>query len=452
MSFALLPTETLSCILTDPSFSDQTISFGEESMEVNKTVLAASSTYFHSLWFLEFGDKHDNPIDFSHLPGSSATFFSFIKSFYGKPFTLTDSYAYHFFYLIHYFQVNKLIDQFENHLNTHLVTWAWLKPFIKEANERNDLRALEFIGPFFSKIDDLLIDDVMEITTKGFKTLVKYCTSTQSLSWFIKSMVNSILNQNFDLNEVSEILNSCSVEALSLPQWKEYLFVPLKHVEELETELMKFSYTIVNDCCVDALVNENSVLKDENYKTIQEISKLQQEIEQLKKTASETQPVPKHIKMSQTRKSSLLQVSDDRKRVVLVERRHFHEEVNILGEDPLLPGYVYTWKLRYQGTSNSLFVGVIDESKFSGGGSCYENAHCVYNNNYVYGCLSGNRTKWKTGELLEINVNLINFTLTIKSVSNSSINLTGTLPRLSSGNYFPFASLYWSDHELEIVE
>ncbi|KAL0251258.1 hypothetical protein GEMRC1_000471 [Eukaryota sp. GEM-RC1] len=258
---------------SDPSFSDQTISFGEESIEVNKTVLAASSTYFHSLWFLEFGDKHDNPIDFSHLPGNPST----------ESHSLSDSNAYHFFYLIHYFQVNKLIDQFENHLKTHLMTWAWLKPFIKEANERNDLRALEFVGPLFSKIDAILIDDVMAISTEGYKTLVKYCTSTQSLSWFIKSMVSSILNQNFDLNEIPNILNSCSVEALSLQQWKEYLFAPLKHVKELETELMNFSYTRVNDRCVDSLSKENSDLKQENSKIKREIAELQREIEKLKR-------------------------------------------------------------------------------------------------------------------------------------------------------------------------
>ncbi|KAL0250992.1 hypothetical protein GEMRC1_000206 [Eukaryota sp. GEM-RC1] len=430
MSLSLLPAETLSCILTDPSFSDQTISFGEESIEVNKTVLAASSSYFHSLWFLEFGDKLDNPIDFSHL----------------GPFTLTDSNVYHFFYLIHYFQVNKLIDQFEKHLNTHLVTWAWLKPFIEEANERNDLRALEFVGPFFSKIDDLVIDDVMAITTEGFQSLVKYCTSSQSLSWFIKSLVSSIINQNFDLNVVPNILNSCSVEALSLQQWKEYLFVPLKHVKELETELMKFSFKRVNVRCVDFLLKENSDL-------VSEIAKLQSHIQQLKKSASETQLAPKHIKMSQTRKSSLLQVSDDRKRVVLVETRHFHGEANILGEDPLLPGNVYTWKVRYQGTTEALFVGVIDESKFRVDGDCYRNAHGVFNGRgNFFGCLSGNNTRWNLGELLEINANLINYTLTIKSVSNSSLNVTGTLPRLSRGHYYIFASMCYDDHGLEIVE
>ncbi|KAL0249107.1 hypothetical protein GEMRC1_004341 [Eukaryota sp. GEM-RC1] len=184
MTSSLVPAEILTIILSEFSFSNQTISFGIDSMEETKSVHAAY--------------KNENPIDFSHLPVTSDTFFSFIRSFYGKSFILNETNTYHFYCLIHYFQVDQLIDQFETHLNTHLVTWAWLKPFIKEADEGNDLRALDFVGPFLSKIDDLLIDDVMAITTEGFEVLSQSCTLAQSLSWFIKSMVNFILNQNSD--------------------------------------------------------------------------------------------------------------------------------------------------------------------------------------------------------------------------------------------------------------
>ncbi|KAL0251000.1 hypothetical protein GEMRC1_000214 [Eukaryota sp. GEM-RC1] len=510
MSFSLPPAETLSIILDEPSLCNQTITFGEESIEVNKFILAAHSTYFRSLWFLEFGDRDENPIDFSHLPVDSNNFLAFIKSFFGRSFTLDENNAYDFYYLVHYFQVDKLIVQVENHLNTNLMTWAWLKPFIKEADERNDLRALEFVGPFFSKIDDLVIDDVMEITTEGLQTLSKYCTSTQSQSWFVKSIVESILNQCFDLNEFLNVLNSCSIEAFSFQQWDEFLFVPLKDVEELEADLMKFLFTRVKNLYFDSLVKknselttknsdlesnnsdlnslttdltteihdlkaENSSLKENNSDLSMKISslttdiqnltaaksneivKLQQEIEQLKKTTTETQavsqsdPQSKVIRFSTTQKHSQLQVSGDRKRVVFGSGDRVVR--NILGEDPLLPGNVYTWKLRYQGSTQSLCVGVIDESKFSVGGSCYQNAHCFHNyDSDVWGCLSGNKTKWNPGELLEISVNLINYTITVKSVSNSSINLTGTLPRLSSGNYYPYARFFYSDHVLEIVE
>ncbi|KAL0250910.1 hypothetical protein GEMRC1_000124 [Eukaryota sp. GEM-RC1] len=508
MSFSLPPAETLAIILDEPSLCNQTITFGGESIDVNKSVLAAHSAYFRSLWFLEFGDKLVDPIDFSHLPVDSDTFFAFIKSFFGKSFTLNESNAYNFFYLVHYFQVDKLIAHVENHLNTHLVTWAWLKPFIKEADKRNDLRALEFVGPFFSKIDDLLIDDVMAITTEGFKTLVKYCTATQSQSWFIKSMVESTLNQSFDLNELLNILNSCSIEAFCFQQWDELLFVPLKDVEELEADLMKFLFTKVKNLYFDSLVKEVCELKTEvselttkindlennnsdlnsittdlttevqvlkteisglskevhdskaenshlkttnsdlslqisslnttNSNSLNEIIKLQQEIEQLKGQLHKL-----------NRNHSQLQVSGDKKRVVVGSGDHVFG--NILGEVPLLPGNVYTWKLRYQGDSGMLFIGVIDESKFRVDSGSSSKAHC-FENDAVCGCLSGNTSPWNPGELLEINVNLVNHTLTIKSVSNSSINLTGTLPKLISGNYYPYAWLFHRNHVLEIVE
>ncbi|KAL0251697.1 hypothetical protein GEMRC1_000909 [Eukaryota sp. GEM-RC1] len=155
------------------------------------------------------------------------------------------------------------------------MTWAWLKPFIKEADERNDLRALEFVGPFFSKIDDILIDDVMAITTEGFKSLVKYCTSTQSLSWFIKSMVESILTQSFDLNQFLHILKYCSIEAFSFQQWDEFLFVPLKDVEELEVDLMKFLFTRVKNLYFDSLVKENCDLQEENSELKTKVSEVE---------------------------------------------------------------------------------------------------------------------------------------------------------------------------------
>ncbi|KAL0249613.1 hypothetical protein GEMRC1_004843 [Eukaryota sp. GEM-RC1] len=239
VSFSLPPAETLTIILDEPSFSNQTISFGEESVEVNKFVLAAHSTYFRSLWFLD-----------------SLNFFSFIKSFYGQSFILNENNAYDFYYLTHYFQVDKLVGHVETHLKTHLVTWAWLKPFIKAADERNDLRALEFVGPSVPKLTDFLIDDVMAITDEGLKLLSNYCTSTQSQLWFIQSLVKSFLNQSLDGDQFSNILSTFPVESLSFKQWDEFLFVPLNDVKELETLLMKFLFTRLKNVCVTSLVTE----------------------------------------------------------------------------------------------------------------------------------------------------------------------------------------------------
>ncbi|KAL0250826.1 hypothetical protein GEMRC1_000040 [Eukaryota sp. GEM-RC1] len=146
-----------------------------------------------------------------------------------------------------------------------------------------------------------------------------------------------------------------------------------------------------------------------------------------------------------------MQVSEDRKRVVYGSL-DFGGARHILGENPLLPRNDYTWKLRYQGDTNGPWVGVIDESKFNVEGGCRVDTYCIANAGFVSGGLSGYKAKWNPGELLEINVNLTDFTITIKSVSNSTFLLTGTLPRLRCGNYYLYALLSYSDHELEIVE
>ncbi|KAL0242896.1 hypothetical protein GEMRC1_005459 [Eukaryota sp. GEM-RC1] len=260
---------------------------------------------------------------------------------------------------------------------------------------------------------------------------------------------DSLVKENVDLNiQNSELTTKCSdLESNN------------SDLNTLTTDLTTENHLLKTTISVLETNNAGLTTDIQNLTATKsnEIAKLKQENEQLKKTITETQvvsqsvPQSKVIRFSPIKKHSELQVSRDRKRVVVGSGSYGHR--NILAEDPLLPGNVYTWKLRHQGTTNSLIVGVIDESKFSVEGACFGSAHCFCNNGYnVWGCLSGNKTQWNPCELLEINVNLINHTLTIKSVSNSSINLTGTLPRLSSGNYYPYAFMYHSDHVLEIIE
>ncbi|KAL0251278.1 hypothetical protein GEMRC1_000491 [Eukaryota sp. GEM-RC1] len=406
-------------------------------MTVNKAILATHSTYFRNLWFLEFGDKHKNPVDFSHLPVDCAHFCSFIESFYGKPFPLNESNVYELFYLAHYFLVDKMIEQVATHLKTHSINWAWLNPFIAEASKRNDLRALQFIAPFLPTVSDLSTDDIMNLSTAGFKTMAKYCTSKQSLSWFIGSIVESIHNQDFDLNEFSIILNSCPIGALSSQHWDEFLFVPLQEVEELEDDLKTFWCSRVKQLTKDELHKQKRV------------------IDELKTNLTEIQTIyqSKTNRFSQTRKHWDLEVSQHNQRVAVATGSGGCIVKNILGEDPLIPGMIYNWKLRYQGYISGLVVGVIDESRFDTGGHCSANAHCFYNNGSVCGCLSGDHQQWKPNELLQVNVNLIDYTITIKTMGISTIRLSGYLPRLRSGHYYySYARLCFPNHVLEMVE
>ncbi|KAL0252221.1 hypothetical protein GEMRC1_001433 [Eukaryota sp. GEM-RC1] len=248
------------------------------------------------------------------------------------------------------------------------------------------------------------------------------------------------------MNPLESRITTLSNRVSSLQSEKE---LELSQTQELFQNLNEMSMKI------NSITTDIQKLTTTNSYSLNEISKLKTEVEEIKNPVTETQlvsqsaPQSKKIRFSQTRKHSQLQVSGNGKRVVHV---NCNGHTNILGEDPLLPGNVYSWKLRYQGNTTALVVGVIDESKFRVDVKCEQNAHGCRNNRSVYGCLSGNTSQWNPGELLEVSVNLINYTLSINSVSSSSINLTGTLTRLSSGNYFPYALLFCCDHVLEIVE
>ncbi|KAL0251753.1 hypothetical protein GEMRC1_000965 [Eukaryota sp. GEM-RC1] len=234
----------------------------------------------------------------------------------------------------------------------------------------------------------------------------------------------------------------------------------LRNVEIENSRLKVENSKIVNDITnlqkeIERLTKvENQIhqLKTANSKIVNDINNLTGETERSNRGIRYSKPVPqsKMIKFCHTRKHSDLQLSKVRKSVVVEGAGGVNR--NILGEHPLLPGNLYTWKLRYQGNTQGLWVGVIDESKFSVDGRCFGNGRCFYNDNAVCGGLSGNKCEWQPGDLLQINVDLIDYTITIKSLSNSSIDLTGTLPRLSSGHYYPYAFLWYSDLELEIVQ
>ncbi|KAL0248902.1 hypothetical protein GEMRC1_004136 [Eukaryota sp. GEM-RC1] len=157
------------------------------------------------------------------------------------------------------------------------------------------------------------------------------------------------------------------------------------------------------------------------------------------------------IRFSQVRKNAQLQVSKAGKRVAVDASGSWYR--NILGEEPLLPGNVYTWKLRFEGDDKHIVVGVIDESKFGSDVCCYAKAHTFHScGGHVFGGLSGNKAQWNRDEELEITANLIDETLTIQSLSSSSIDLSGPLPKLNNGNYYPYFFMRNSDQVLEIVE
>ncbi|KAL0209814.1 hypothetical protein P9112_009898 [Eukaryota sp. TZLM1-RC] len=127
----------------------------------------------------------------------------------------------------------------------------------------------------------------------------------------------------------------------------------------------------------------------------------------------------------------------------------------IRGDEPLKHGSVHKWRVSYQGGNQGgnqgLVIGVIAGKKF------YSSRISSFD---VYGCFnggiplntSGTCTKWEEGDVIEITVDLVNYTINLKEVGSGYIDFNGELPRLDGDSYYPYCSLLYPDQKLYIVE
>ncbi|KAL0238065.1 hypothetical protein GEMRC1_012539 [Eukaryota sp. GEM-RC1] len=418
MNFSISAEETLSALLEEQSITDNTLIFDDQSISVNKDVLAINSIYFKSLWYLDFSDKQENPLDFSHLKVQSSSFISFFKAFYSQLVDISPSNCHDFFYLAHYFQVPKLIDPIESIIKKNFSNWSWFKEFLSQSNRKSDLRAVQFAGPYVSQVSDLVVDDVIELSFDCFLELASHCTDNQSQSWLIKSLVSAILSSSFDLDELHLILSNLSVELLSFNEWNNYLFKPLEEVKEVELQLMEFFYKKMKSFCFDSLSRKVEELT-------KEVEDLKKENSKLKETAvvEEKSRGSDCLRFSSSLKGSGLSLSRNGKRVGMTSGSGFH---NIRGDQPLLDGNVYNFTAEMSG-GTSTAIGIIEEGKFKNEGEIYLSGHVCFNHGYTRGCLAG-QTQSLSGTF-DVTIDLVNYTISIGSIS-------GNLPRPSSGNYY----------------
>ncbi|KAL0251563.1 hypothetical protein GEMRC1_000776 [Eukaryota sp. GEM-RC1] len=312
------------------------------------------------------------------------------------------------------------------------------------------------------------LEDIYESLNKLSKEFPKDCKSIEEkTNYHVDDRSSTDLeNLNKQKSQLSDRVLSLQSEIFDKSRElseSQQLSTNLKNIiSKLELELKSMVHESVFSSVNNQLASikqKNSEIDAENSRLKDQLTQLSRDLEQensslsMQGTSTEVSssvPQSNLINFFRTRRYSLFQAIG-RKTTASVEPNSGYK--NILGEDPLLPGNEYTWKLRYRGRDRYLFVGVIDESKFKVDGYwSWEWAHCFENDgDRIRGCLSGIKNKWNAGELLEISANLITYTLTIKTVGSPYINLTGTLPRLRSGNYYPFALLGKSDHVLQVV-
>ncbi|KAL0233325.1 hypothetical protein GEMRC1_012070 [Eukaryota sp. GEM-RC1] len=434
MSISQSATETLANINRDHLLTNQTLSFGGQSINVNKSVIAANSRHFRNLWFASQNVKAENPLDLSDLDIDGTSFFDFVRSLCGIEVNVTDTNAYQLYYLAYRFQVSNMINKLESLLPICFKDWTFFKKFLLEVDDRKDFDALEFLGIHIDSVRDISLDDIPHLRTQTLMLIAKHCRSNQAQAWFIKCVVELYHVEEITVTKFSDLLDLATIKALSFQEWELYLFHPLEKFAELKTFLMEFHFSKMKKHIYDELLLENQQLKSmlhtQSPPPVVGKSRRHQamsgSLPPLKQSKSErSSSVEVHdILFSNVLIHPDLQVSDNQKKAFFCNSSG---SKHLLGAEPLSPGYVYKWRMASSTHLSGIAMGVIERSLFDADDrNCSRDAHCYGAEGHKNGCLKGNCSKWKRGTVIGITVDLIEYTLVIRSVNNRTISLLVT--------------------------
>ncbi|KAL0244365.1 hypothetical protein GEMRC1_008449 [Eukaryota sp. GEM-RC1] len=212
---------------------------------------------------MEFGDRFENPLDFSHLPISSESFSAFISSFFGHTIDLTSSSVYDVFYLATYFQCDHLKTTLMEILPSKMTNWDWCSKFLTKCVEQEDLRGLLFVGDFIREVDNICQKSEFVFPFVFLQSLLEFCTSSSSFKWFLKSLVASVKSEIINSEELSEILTLVDVNLLTFKDWDELFSNPLENISNLEELLMKFHFKQLRPILFETIISENFTLKEQ---------------------------------------------------------------------------------------------------------------------------------------------------------------------------------------------
>ncbi|KAL0251085.1 hypothetical protein GEMRC1_000299 [Eukaryota sp. GEM-RC1] len=207
-----------------------------------KGILATNSKFFANLWYLEFKDKDENPLDLSDLPVTIDSLTSILRGFYDLPFTVTKVNAYDLFYLSHYFQADKIPELLCSVLKKKFQSWDWVVNFIVGADKLEDKRALEYVGPHLNEFKTDCDYELPLLSPSSLSVLLPFCSTSVSHRFYVKCLVMSYVENQLDKERLYEFLNSMNVELLSVSDWNELLLRPLDKFTGLKNFLMEFHF------------------------------------------------------------------------------------------------------------------------------------------------------------------------------------------------------------------
>ncbi|KAL0250889.1 hypothetical protein GEMRC1_000103 [Eukaryota sp. GEM-RC1] len=264
-------TNTLSSLLLNEQFSDQQIVFKDSMFPVIKGILAANSKFFANLWYLEFKDKDENPLDLSNLSVDVDCLTSILRGFYDLPFTVTKENAYDLFYLSHYFRADRISELICSILEEEFQSWEWVVNFIVGADKLEDKRALEYVCPHLKEFKTDCDYELPLLSPSSLSVLLPFCSTSVSHRFFVQCMVMSYVENQLDKEQLHDLLNSMIIELLSVLEWNLLLINTLGKFSELKFILMEFHFDHLRmasleaddkDSRIESLEKKFSILDD----------------------------------------------------------------------------------------------------------------------------------------------------------------------------------------------
>ncbi|KAL0251660.1 hypothetical protein GEMRC1_000872 [Eukaryota sp. GEM-RC1] len=418
---------TLSSILFNEQFSDQQLVFKDSTFPVVKCILATNSQFFANLWYLEFKDKDENPLDLSDLPVDVDSITSILRGFYDLPFTVTKENAYDFFWLSHYFQADKIPELLCGILEEEFQSWEWVVNFIVGADKLEDKRALECVGPHLNEFKTDCLSKLPLLSPSSLSVLLPFCSTSVSHRFFVECMVMSYIESQLHQEQLHNLLNSMNIELLSVSEWNEFLLKPLEKFPELKNLLMEFHF----DHLRMALFATIAAVKNQ----------YQSELETLQKQLLDSRRAPHQLDFKFATTNRSLQFSVDGKTASSQTAISDY----VFGDTPLEFGNVYQWRVRYvSGPSTqyqpnlqgSFAVGINDRGfSVPGGRICSSHANCS-----TLG-LSGLDDQFQSGDVLEVTADLVNNVIYFKDIFSGTKDFHVEVPVVNHHVYYPLFTL-----------
>ncbi|KAL0228736.1 hypothetical protein GEMRC1_013356 [Eukaryota sp. GEM-RC1] len=268
-----------------------------------------------------------------------------------------------------------------------------------------------------------------------------------------------ICSESFDLSERIPLLvcsaehTCCSTCSTSLQQ------CPICHLECVKEMKVNLSLQDLIKASRDGEICSQIVAKDkiaeEEFQTVSGVDGYQHQSKSSNSGPPALKPDSKSERNSFTpmffsprHKHSDIIISNSGKRI---SYRGSRGSRSILGDEPLVKGGVYRWKVRYQSRNFSVFIGMVPLKNFDSSLPPWKMTSSKFMSCNNKGNLTSSFSCFRVSDVLELTADMVNNTFSIKEITSGCVHLNTHCDAVDDV-YYPVFGLYHSSQIVEIVD